>query len=79
MKHDFLAFLWISSCVLCGVGGFLSGYSVKQDKPPDVYSTNERAVTIVLTNSDTKVIYKGQLFHFNESHHKENNVVKNND
>ena len=77
MNKDFLAFIWIASCLFCGFGGFLSGYSVKQDrKPSEVYHTNERAVTIVLTNTDTRVIYKGQVFHFNESYHKENKVIK---
>ena len=76
MKMDFLAFIWIASCLFCGFGGFLSGYSVKQDKPPEDYHTNERADVIVLTNAETKVIYKGQVFHFNEADHKENKVVK---
>ena len=76
MNKDFIAFIWIASCLFCGFAGFLSGYSVRQDKPPEVYHTNERAVTIVLTNTETRVIYKGQVFHFNESYHKENKVIK---
>ena len=76
MKMNFIAFIWIASCLFCGFGGFLSGYSARQDKPPEVYHTNERAVTIVLTNTETRVIYKGQVFQFNESYHKENKVIK---